>query len=245
MAAAVPYIIMAAGTAASMQAQRQQNKERRAILNQSMAETDQARQQAADVITKEGAKYTPDQRMAEMQAQEQAMYDRAMQDRGQSGATIDTAGDAGNVSADFVKAKADRQLQEGERLTAIAREIARTRAPGQQLAEEGMRRADVTGQAGSIWSRARAMANARQLDAQGVEEPLYGTVGRLAAAIGGSMGGGAAGGAGKMTPSLAASVGQTSLAPQSDGGFWGSGSFASNDSGFWGRKPKPRRLGVV
>lgn len=215
----LPLILQVAGTAASMKAQHDQARERRAILNRSMAETDEAQRQANASIQKEAAAYTPDQRMAEMQAQEQAMYDQAMRDRGQAGATIDTAGDAGNVSADFLAAKADRQLQEGERLTAIAREIARARAPGQQLAEEGMRRADATGNASSIWSRARAMANARQLDAQGVEEPLYGTVGRLAAAAGGSMGGGAgvSGGAGKMTPSPAASASQTSFAPQPGG----------------------------
>ncbi len=178
--AASPYLV-AGGTAASMIGERQAQKERNQILSRSMQRTDETQDKAQDVVMDEAAMFAPDQRQKAIEAEEAAAYERAMQDVG--GATIDTTA-KGNVSEAYTQAKADKASSEGERTSAIARELAKVRAPGQQLQTEGLRRADLTGRLGSMWSGARGNANAANLAAQGVEAPVYADLGRLASAIG-------------------------------------------------------------
>lgn len=194
----IALLLAAGGTAASMLGQRQQAKERRSILNRSMERTNKTQDAATALIQGEARKYTPQDRMQDMQAQEQATYGQQQRDLGGAGgALIDTAGDKGNVSADFLKASADKALSEGNRLTAVAREIARARAPGQQLQTEGVRRAGVIGDVGSRWGTARNLAEASQHQAAGVEEPWWGQLGKVAQMAGmAGMGGAGLGGAG-------------------------------------------------
>lgn len=179
---AAPYLAVG-GAAANYLGEEKAARDRRSILNRSMAETEKTQDKAQDAIQTEAKTYDPAARQQAMEAQQQATYEQSLKDVGAGGSLIPTAGE-GNVSEDFLKAKADRALSEGNRLTSVAREIAKARAPGQQLTTEGLRRADVTGRVGSMWSGARSQANAAQLTAQNVDSPWYGHLGKLAQAIG-------------------------------------------------------------
>ncbi len=216
-----------AGTGASLLGQRQQQKDRRRIINRSMERTSETQDRANALIQEEGRKFTPEQRMQDMQAQEQQTYDQQQKDLGAGAGIIETAGDTGNVSADFLKAKADKALSEGNRLTAVAREIARARAPGQQLNAEGIRRAGVMGDVGSRWSTARNLADAAQNQAAAVEEPWWGQLGKVAQTVGGAylgpLGAGTSAGAGATNAALAESAaGLTGYGVSSATPWWAS-----------------------
>lgn len=190
--ALIPLLISAGGTAMQMSAQRDQQKQQRRILNRQMDENKQATDKAAQLVQQEAAKMAPDARQQEMVAQEQAVYDQQQKDLqtgAGGGAVIDAAGSAGNVSADFLKAKADRAIDEGSRLSAIARELAKTRAPSQVMMQEGLGRAAMAGNLNSMWGSRRNMSSAAGMDAQSVQQPLYGALGQAVAAYGASGGG--------------------------------------------------------
>jgi hypothetical protein len=232
-AAAIPYIVMAVGTAASIAGQRRAANERRSILNRSFAETQQATDKATQLVAQEGANYTGATRQQAMQEAEASNLARELQDMqgaGATGANVATAGDTGAVSGDFVRAKADKALSEGTRMTAIARELAKTRAPGQLTTNEALRRADVGQTTGSIFGTAQNMANAYNLDAQSVQEPWWGTMGKLAATAASiyAMGaGGAAGAAGSSGAGASYGLSGAKL-----------GDMASNGSSIWGKPVK-------
>lgn len=186
-----------AGTGAQMIGARQQQKKQRAILNRSMDETNKTQREASAQVLDEAKKFTPEDRMQSMRDAEQSAFSQAQQDvGGGAAANIPTA--AGNVSDAYVKSAADKAISEGNRLTAIAREAAKVRAPGSMQNAEGLRRAQLTGDLGSRWSRTRNMANAAQMDAQSVEAPWYSDLGKIASAVGSAalMAPGAAGAAG-------------------------------------------------
>ena len=201
MAAAAPYILAAGGMLANQAGERQAARERRSILNQSLERTDKTQEKATQALVGEGENYGA-KRQDAFQQQEQTALAQALKDvgaRDQTGAgasLIDTVGDAGAVSGDFLKAKADRAVSEGNRLTSIARELSKVRAPGQQLNEEGLRRANLTEQIGSDYASNNAFARVAGLDAGEVDTPLYGKVGKIASAIGSAWAGGAGGAAG-------------------------------------------------
>ena len=172
-----------AGTGAQMIGARQQQKKQRAILNRSMDETNKTQREASAQVLDEAKKFTPEDRMQSMRDAEQSAFSQAQQDvGGGAAANIPTA--AGNVSDAYVKSAADKAISEGNRLTAIAREAAKVRAPGPMQNAEGLRRAQLTGDLGSRWSRTRNMANAAQMDAQSVEAPWYSDLGKIASAVG-------------------------------------------------------------
>lgn len=193
---------LAGGTAANVMGQRQANKERRSITNRAFEDSQKTGDKATALVQAEGANFQGDKRMESMRQQEMAAFDQAQKDltgAGVQGATLDTAGDQGNVSSAFMRSKADRALSEGDRLTGIARELAKTRAPGLTQQNEGMRLADTLQQSGSLWGGAKRRVEAGQLDAENVQEPWWGTVGKLAqqaalAYMGGGFGGAGAGG---------------------------------------------------
>ncbi len=172
-----------AGTGAQMIGARQQQKQQRRVLNRAMEETDRTQRQATTQVMDEAKKYTPESRMQAMQDAEQAAYSQAQSDvGGGAAANIPTA--SGNVSADYLKAQADRALSEGSRLTSIAREAAKVRAPGSMQNAEALRRASLTGDLASRWSKNRNMSAAAQQDAASVEAPWYSDLGKIASAVG-------------------------------------------------------------
>lgn len=187
------------GTGASIVAQQQQQQQRRDIANKQLQRTaaDQAKTDA--LVNKEGVQYAPDARSAALDAQQGATFAQSQKDLGSAPTIINGAGDAGNVSSDYLAAKTNTALSEGNRLTAIARELAKARAPNQLTQAEAIRRANLSGDLSSIWGSDRASANAANLDAQNVEEPLYGSLGKIASAAGGAY---LASGAGAVAPSV-------------------------------------------
>lgn len=175
--------LSAGGTAAQMIGARQQGKERRAILNREMDRTAQTQKQATQQVLDEAANFDPSKRAEAMQQAEEAAYQQAQADVGQgAAAAIPTA--SGAVSGDYAQAKAQRALDEGLRLSSIAREAAKVRAPGSMQRDEALRRAALAGDLGSRWSTTRNMNQAGQMDAESVEMPWYGELGKIASAVG-------------------------------------------------------------
>lgn len=172
-----------AGAAAEADAARRKRNQQRDILNQAFRKSSENADKANAAVMDAGADMDATKRLAEMQGEEAQTFGQTMRDLKASGAggdIITAAGDAGNASADFTKAKADRALTEGNRMTAMAREMAKVRAPGQMQMNQGIRRADAQERAGSIWGSNRNMVDAYTHDAEGVQDPWYGTVGKLA-----------------------------------------------------------------
>lgn len=190
--AAIPaaYWIMAAGTAAKMAGDRQQQREQRGILNRALDQTQKTQNATQSMIANEGAKYAGGARADALQAQEAAALNRTQADL-QGAPVVATTQPAGRMSADYLRSKAQSTATEGDRLTAIAREAAKVRAPGQLLQTEGQRGADVHSQVGSMLGSDANMARAAQTDAAGVQAPIWGQLGGLAATIASMYAGGA------------------------------------------------------
>lgn len=185
---AIPYIIMAAGTAASMSAQREAQKERRSILNRQMEADEKATDQSAALAQQEGQRFSGQARAEGLQQQEQKTFDQTQADLGGAGgANIAAAADSASVSQDFLKTKAARAIDEGTRLTTIAREAAKQRAPGMLQLEDGLSMAGLSGNLQNLWGTRRNIGRAAGMDAQNVQEPGYGALGRIASAVGGGM----------------------------------------------------------
>lgn len=185
-----PYALFAAGTAAKMKGDSDMEKEQRGILNRAMSETQKTQDKTAAAVAQEGAQYSPEQRAIDMAAQEQGAFQRAQADLAGSEGIVES-GTKGAVSGEFLKSKADSAITEGNRITAIAREMAKTRAPGEQLVKEGLRRGNLAGEIGNQWGANRRATQASQLDAQNVDMPGIGQLGQIAQMVGSVWAGGA------------------------------------------------------
>lgn len=173
------------GKLMEMQASQEQADERRRTINQQLERDDKATQKAIQIVQKEGGNYTTPNRQDELVKQQDKTYQQIDADmQGAGGASVNTASDAGNVSEDFLKTKAARAVDEGTRLTSIAREAAKSRAPGQLMTNDALSRAGMAGNLQNIWGTNSNMANATGIDAQGIEAPAYGSLGSIASAIG-------------------------------------------------------------
>lgn len=202
--------LAAGGTGVSMLGQQQARDEQRSILNRQLARTNQTQSNVTNEVMNEAKKYTPDARMADMQANESRVLGQSQKDLG-AASPVAGAGAAGARSADYARSKAVSDAMEGDRLSAIAREAAKTRAPGAMMVGEGLRRADLTGDVAHQWGADRNMANAAQLDASNVQEPWWGQLGKIAQTVGmgaalGGAGGLAAGAAAPYTTAAADSA---------------------------------------
>lgn len=196
MAAAIPYAVMIGGSLLQQKAAAQQADEQRAELNKALTRTDQTQKKANTAIGEEAAKLAPAARMATLNSQVAANDGRATADLQAAGATesggnaiIDTSGDHGAVSKDFLAAKADRALTEGSRLTQIARQLAAARAPGQLQEQEGLDRADLGERLGDWWGTTKSLANANAISSGNIEMPAYGALGGLASQLGAAYAG--------------------------------------------------------
>lgn len=191
--------LYAGGTVADKMAKQKADGERRSILNKAFEDNKRTTEKSAQMLADEGAKMSGDARQAAMADQEAAAYAQTQKDLSGAGGDFVGSATGGNVSSDFMKAKADKALSEGTRLTALAKEAAKLRSPGDLMMNERQRQADLMGRTGSMWGSAKNMTGAAVEDAQSVQDPWYGTLGKLAkqAALIYAMGGagGAAGGA--------------------------------------------------
>lgn len=183
--AAAPYLAVGGTIAQMVGAQEQRNKQRR-IINRAFDANERDTRQGTQSVVDEATQYAaPDARMKAMQTAEDAAFARTQQDlSGAGGALVDTAAEAGNLSTDFVRAKADRALAEGDRLTAIARELAKVRSPGDVASNDAIRRSGLSERLSSMWNTNRGRSQAAQLDAESVDMPLYGQLGQIASMAG-------------------------------------------------------------
>lgn len=185
---AVPAIIALAGTAASMSAANRQEKERRQILNRQLEREDQATDRSTALVNDEAQRYSMQNRQQGLQEAERKTYDQTQSDlQGAGGASISAAADNANVSDDFLKTKAARAIDESTRLSAVAREAAKARAPGMLGLDDSLSMASMAGDMGSLWGSTKNMNRASGLQAEAVNEPAYGGLGRIATAVGGAM----------------------------------------------------------
>jgi len=196
MAAAIPIALMVGGAMAKNAASAKQADQQRSQLNAALTRTGQTQQKANGLIEGEAAKLSPVARAAAMSLQADQNTAAARSDLAASGATdsggnaiINTAGDNGAVSKEFLTSKADRALAEGSRLTAIARQLAQLRAPDQLQQQEGQDRADLTQELGSMWGTTQHLNDANTATAQNVPLPGYAALGDVAQAAGAAYGG--------------------------------------------------------
>lgn len=185
----VSLALMAGGTIAQMQSQQDQVDRRRSIANRQLQRNDQTFTKSNDMIQSEADNFDPTKRKAAMEDQQAQNLDTSLADLkagaggGDVGA-VQTSGDAGNVSEDFIKAKAGRAATEGQRITDIAKELSKTRTPNQLLQTEGQRRGDMASALQNLYSTNQNMASATSNDAETVGDNGLGTMGSLASAIG-------------------------------------------------------------
>jgi hypothetical protein len=186
--AILPLLVSAAGTAATISAEQKQQDDQRRILNRQMERNDQATKNSTQQVLQEGQRYDMSNRQQGLQDAENRTFAQTQADlQGAGGAAITGAADAGNVSDDFLKTKAARAIEENTRLTDAAREAARTRAPGQLQMDDSLSMANLAGNLQNLWGTTKQMASANGLDAQGVQAPGYGNLGKVATAVGTSM----------------------------------------------------------
>jgi hypothetical protein len=184
----VPLLVSAVGTGVSLYAQNEQEKDQRKILNRQLERDEKASDKSAQMVLDEGQRYTQQNRQEALQQNEQKAYDQAQADiSGAGGASISAAADNANVSDDFLKTKAARTVDEGNRLTSIAREAAKSRAPGMLGLDDSLSLAGMSGGQRSLWGTTKNMSGAAGLEAQSVSQPAYGALGKIATAAGGAL----------------------------------------------------------
>jgi hypothetical protein len=180
------------GTAMQMQSQQDQAARKRSVMNRQLERNDQMAQKSGELVQSEADNFDPAKRKAAMEDQQAQNFDASMGDlkSGAGGAdvgAVQTSGDAGNVSEDFIKAKAGRAATEGQRITDIAKELSKTRAPNQLLQTEGQRRGDMASSLQNLFGANQNMANATSNDADTVMDDGTGALGSLASSIGTSV----------------------------------------------------------
>lgn len=159
--------------------QKAAQREQRDILNRAFDDQRSASDRSNAAILGEANTISGEARKAAMGAQEAATYDQTQRDLAGAGGDMVGSETGGNVSADFMRAKADKAITEGNRLTAIAREAAKLRAPGQLATEEAQRQADLMARNGSMWGFVKNRTRAAMQDAEAVQMPWYGQAGQM------------------------------------------------------------------
>jgi len=186
----LPMALSLGGYLMNSNAQQEAADEKRNILNQQLARDEAAQKKSTQMVTDEAKNFSGDKRLNDMATNEQAISTQQNADL-QAGAggnqvgSFDTSGDAGNVSEDFIKGKAQKAVSEGNRLTSLAREIAKTRAPGVLQNNEAERRADLSSTLQNLFGSNSNMAKATENDANSVQADTG--LGSLASAIGMGM----------------------------------------------------------
>lgn len=184
----IPLLLSGGGSLLQASASRQQADDKRRTLNQQYARNDEATGKAIDLTQGEAKRYSPEARKAALAEQEAKTFGQTQADlTGAGGATVATAGGAGAVSDDFLKGKAQTAIDEGTRLTSIAREAAKARAPMQLGSSDSLSRASLAGNLQNIFGSNNNMASATTADADSIEEPGYGALGAIASATGGAL----------------------------------------------------------
>lgn len=214
----IALALMAGGTAAQAIGSRHQAKEQRTILNRAFEKTDRNTKQGTADVLNQGAAETGTAQAADMGAAADAIAARTSADLKGAGADlIGAAGDNGAQSQAFLTAKADRALTEGNRQTAIARELAKVRSTADVQTNNAMSRGSLMERLASQGNTNRADTQAATLDAQSVKAPLISDLGKIASMAGMAGGLGGMGAAAEGGINGAATLGATG----GDGAFLG------------------------
>lgn len=178
--------LAAGGTGLSVIGADKKARDQRAILNRQFDRTQATQQQATPQAIEEGQRIGGPQRLAEMQAAAGASTAQTMDDlKGAGAGLIDTAGASGGVQSQALRdATEQRQATEGDRMSTIAQQLGNLRSVGKVQTEGAQRRASLAEALGSLWNTDRAHVNAAQMDAQSVDDPWYGKLGKLASMVG-------------------------------------------------------------
>lgn len=201
--------LLAGGTAAQMLAAREQARAQRGIINRAQDRNDEAVREGSEATLKMADGMTGASQADKMQAAAQAAAGRTMADlRGAGADLIDTGSGSGRTSGAFGRMVAERGAAERDRLSAIAQEVGRVRAPAEVMGNEAMARSALAERLASSFRSNQNRAQAAQIDAQSVDTPWYGDVGKLAALVGGFglAGAPAAAGGGASAPSGASTA---------------------------------------
>lgn len=228
--------LMVGGTGAQMLAAKQQQKEQRSILNRAFDRQNETAKDSTSQTVEAAQGMSAEGQKAAMRAAEDAAYQRTMADL--EGSDFETAGQGGAV---FQQALADRAAQEDARLSQIARQTASVRAPADVQQQEAMKRGALAEKLGSLWRSTQNASQAAQMDAQDVDAPLYGDLGKIAALVGGAS---LAAGAGEAA-TAANGAGSVGMA---DSVYQGANVASGGNSLFAAQSPmfanlKPRRAG--
>lgn len=202
--AAAPYIF-GAGTAATMVGQEEQARQQRNIISRAQQQNAEDQDKGASDAISEAQTMDAGSREQAIQAEQQAAFERAQADVGGASATVDQP--SNGASAAYLQLKGQRDASEGERLTAVARELSKLRGVTSTQQAEATRRGALTERLGSMWNSGRQRTQAAGFDANSVDMPGYGQVGQLAQIVGGAgmmSGAGAAGAAGGASASMPA-----------------------------------------
>ncbi len=194
----IPALLSGGGTLLQMSAAQDQAGQKRRLLNQQLERDAAVTKQGQGLIQQQAELYDPTTRAASMKSKEDMALNGINLDIGENQGNFGTTGSAS--SEDFIKTKAARAISEGGRLSAMAREIAKTRAPGLMQLGEGQSAANLGSELNSIFGTNRNLARATQNDADNVEMPWYGALGSLASGIGSATMGGGFGGGKKLLP---------------------------------------------
>lgn len=198
MSSEVALGLLLGGTAAQMAAARQQQQKQKKVLQRAFDKNDETVGDATQQVLEAGKEMTGGARSDAMRAAAEASSARTMSDLTGAGAdVIDTAGDTGNVSDAFRQGKAAAQAGEVDRLSRIAQEVGRARAPSEVMANEALARSALAERLGSTFRSNQARTQAAGLDAESIDLPWYGYAGQLASLVGGmGLASGAGAGAG-------------------------------------------------
>lgn len=203
----IALALAAGGTAAQVIGAKQQQREQRSILNRAFDKTNASTQQGVVDTLGEAGKQTGTAQTADMAKSTDATTARTMADLKGAGAdVINTAGDSGAQSQAFLTAKADRALTEGNRQTAIARELAKVRSAGEVQSNNAMSRGSLAERLASMGATSRADTQAATLDANDVQAPWYSDLGKIASMVGAVGGMMPAGGAPSAVTGIAGDV---------------------------------------
>ena len=161
---------------------RQAVKQQRNILTRAMTDASRTQQRAIDTTLDEARTLAPGARMQAMQDQEGQIAGQLERDL--SGATTLGTPAPGNVSDAYQQALLTRSSAEGDRTSALVRELSRMRAPGDVLNAEGLRRSNMAETLQSMWGSTNNRTRAAEMDANSVAPPWWAQTAGLGRQIG-------------------------------------------------------------
>jgi len=157
-----------------MLGERKAQKQRRSYMNRAMENASNTQQRSIDTVLAEAQSLAPEARMRAMTDAEGTVGTQLQQDMAGAGGL--TSPVAGRRSDAYSDALMTREAGEQDRTGALMRELARVRAPGNVLQDEGLRRGSMAEALQSMWSSANNRNRAFGMDADAVMPPWWGQV---------------------------------------------------------------------